>query len=118
MDKNWVPIALFIVVGAVIFGYFFFNAYVEKMRQYTLQKALDSDIELTSGFLDSVGKSVDFKTRDFRRGVILIALGISVLVFGVIAAELNPDTPVSAFSIFPLTLGFAYLLVWKLQDKG
>lgn len=118
MDKNVVPIILFIMVGIVICAHFYFNTRLEELKQRTLQKALDSGLPLTPVFLETVGQSFDAKLRDLRRGVILIALGLAVLIFGYAASELNPDVPVSAFSLFPLLVGFGYLLVWKLQDNN
>ena len=117
MVKIAVPIALFIVVGVVVLGGFYLLTRMETLRQKTLQKALDKGTELTPAFLDSVGKSVDFDMRDLRRGILLCSFGIALLIFGILAFDLNPDTPVYAFSVFPFILGLAYLLVWKLQHK-
>jgi hypothetical protein len=112
MAKIVVPVALFCVIGFVIFSYFYLIYRTDKMRQVTLQKALNSGEPMSSEFLSAVGKSTDLNTQDFRRGVILNALGFSVLLFGILAADLNPDTPVAVFSVFPFSLGIAYLLVW------
>jgi hypothetical protein len=61
------------------------------------------------------------KTKDLRRGVILISIGISITVFSLIVAGLSPNKftmLLFGFSSAFVVLGLSYIGFWKFMPSS
>ena len=116
MAGEMIPIIMFIVLGIVILGYYYWNHKNRETIMDTVQKAMDQGKELTPELLMQLGAAVNPKDRDLGRGVIFLALGIAGLLCGLFFNE-EPEIVrgIWAGSVFPVMLGLGFLLVWKLN---
>lgn len=115
MTGEWVPIILFVVIGLVVLGYFYWNHRNRADVMKTVQKAIETGGELNPELLAQLGAAVNPRVRDLRRGIIFIALGIAGLLCGVLLDVPEAVNGILAGSMFPLLLGAGFLLVWKLN---
>ena len=114
MDGIWVPIVMFIVVGFVALGYFYWNNKNRQAVMETVQKAVDSGSEITPELLASLGAAVNPRARDLRRGVVILSIGIAGLLASMFFSGTDVVAGVRAGSMFPLLMGAGFLLVWRL----
>jgi len=108
MADDLIPIVMFIVIGTITLGFFYFNS---KNRQ----KAIDQGSELTPELLSKLGAAVNPRARDMRRGVVFLALGVAGLLCSLFFTEPEVISGIRAGSMFPLMLGAGFLLVWRLN---
>lgn len=110
-----VPIVMFIMLGIVIIGYFYWNHKNRLSIMDTVQKAIDTGQELTQELLVQLGAAVNPRVRDMRRGIVFLSLGIAGLLCSLFFNDPEVVNGIRAGSVFPLMLGFGFLLVWKLN---
>lgn len=115
MSGEWVPILLFIVIGIVVLGYFYWNHKNRADIMATVQKAIDGGGELSPELLMQLGAAVNPRIRDLRRGVIFLALGAATLLSSLFFDEPDILSGLRALAMFPLLLGSGFLLVWRLN---
>ena len=115
MSGEMIPIVMFIVIGIAVLGYFYWNHKNRQSVMETVQKAIDAGGELSSDLLSQLGAAVNPRFRDFRRGVIFLALGIAGLLCSLFFGDPDVVNGIRAGSVFPLMLGLGFLLVWKLN---
>jgi hypothetical protein len=110
-------IALFLVVGGCFITIFISRYKQDKLRQKTLQKALEVGQQLTPELLESLGKTIDTGVRDYRRGVLITLFGATALIVSLVADIPGEARQVFPYlSLFPLLIGIGYLIVWKTQS--
>lgn len=117
MHDILVPIIFFIAVATITISFMFFNSKSKKHLQETLQLAIEKGETLTP---ETIEKLLDKKQpfNDLKRGIIYIAFGIAFALFGLFLPEDEPATRVmTGFSMFPVIIGFAYIIVFKLHEK-
>lgn len=110
-----VPIVMFIMLGIVIIGYFYWNHKNRLSIMDTVQKAIDTGKELTPELLVQLGAAVDPKIRDMRRGIVFLSLGIAGLLCSLFFSDPEVINGIRAATVFPLMLGVGFLIVWKLN---
>ena len=110
-----VPISMFIMLGIVLIGYFFWNHKNRASIMETVQKAIDTGKEFTPELLAQLGAAVNPKMRDLRRGIVFLSLGIAGLLCSLFFDMQDVVNGIRAGSVFPLMLGLGFLLVWKLN---
>ena len=115
MAEAMIPIIMFIVLGIVILGYYFWNHKSRETIMATVQKAMDQGKELTPELLMQLGAAVNPKVRDLRRGIVFLSLGIAGLLCSLFFNAADVVNGIRAGSVFPLMLGLGFLLVWKLN---
>ena len=115
MAEAMIPIIMFIVLGIVILGYYFWNHKNRETIMDTVQKAMDQGKELTPELLMQLGAAVNPKVRDLRRGIVFLSLGIAGLLCSLFFNAADVVNGIRAGSVFPLMLGLGFLLVWKLN---
>ena len=115
MAEAMIPIIMFIVLGIVILGYYFWNHKNRETIMATVQKAMDQGKELTPELLMQLGAAVNPKVRDLRRGIVFLSLGIAGLLCSLFFDVADVVNGIRAGSVFPLMLGLGFLLVWKLN---
>lgn len=115
MDGVMVPIIMFIVLGVIALGYFYWNHKNRQGVMDTVQKAIETGGEFSPELLSQLGAAVNPRARDLRRGIIFGALGIGGLLCSLFFDSETVINGIRAGSVFPLMLGAGFLLVWKLN---
>ena len=115
MHGEMIPIVMFIVLGFVILGYYYWNHKNRLSIMDTVQKAIESGQELSQEMLMQLGAAANPKMRDLRRGIIFLSLGIGGMLCSLFFNEPEVINGIRAGSVFPLMLGLGFLLVWKLN---
>ena len=115
MVELFIPIVLFIVLGVVAIGYFYWNHKNRQGVMQTVQKAIETGGEFSPELLSQLGAAVNPRIRDLRRGVIFLSLGVAGLLCSLFFPDPDVVNGIRAGSMFPLLLGAGFLLVWRLN---
>jgi hypothetical protein len=115
MGGEMIPIVLFIVIGAAVLGYFYWNHKNRLSIMDTVQKAIDKGGDLTPELLTQLGAAGNPRFRDMRRGVVFLSLGVAGLLCSMFFPDPDVVNGIRAGSVFPLMLGVGFLIVWKLN---
>ena len=115
MAGELIPIIMFIVLGFVTLGYFYWNHKNRQSVMDTVQKAIATGNEFSPELLSQLGAAVNPRARDLRRGVIFLALGVAGLLCSLFFDDATVINGIRAGSMFPLLLGGGFLLVWKMN---
>jgi hypothetical protein len=108
-----------IVIVLVLAGIFALNFYFRYRAradaQVTVRTALEKGQQLSpetlERLMDPVARRLNRREVDFRRGVVLVALGVGVAIIGYATAPTLRDA--LAIAALPFTVGLAYVLLWK-----
>jgi hypothetical protein len=111
MDLDLVPITLFLVIGAVLVAYFYFRYRSRLEVQQTLRAAMERGQELTPELMEAIGGETSSGPADLRRGMLWLALAAAVAVMAWVVETWELLGPAA----FPLMLGLAYLILWRLN---
>lgn len=107
--ENLVPISLFLVLGVIIVlpAYFWYLSRVKELE--TLSKLAQSSEEIRADILKYMKRPTTARS-DLRRGLVLLALAIPIIVAGLI-----DGTPMVSiiFGGVPLLVGLAYVYMAK-----
>ena len=115
MAEEMIPVTLFIVLGAILLAYFYWNYQNRVTIMKTVDKALDQGKELTPELLVQLGAAGNPRIRDMRRGVVFLSLGVAGILCSLFFADSEVVNGIRAGSVFPLMLGLGFLIVWKLN---
>ncbi len=113
----WIPITLFIVIGLVIFVLSFFRYKTRQATQKTIRLALEKGNEMTPELLASLAEPKPSVSKDLRRGLVSLSIGIGIALFGFILGEEDALRPMIGISMFPVFIGIAYLVLWQLGKR-
>jgi len=119
MIEELIPIVMFIVVGIIVWLVSYFRFRSKSDTQQTIRLALEKGAELSPELLDSLREPEPGRNRDLRRGAIWLALAIGLALCGVAVPDPtgNALRGTLAGAAFPLTIGIAYLLLWRYGSK-
>ena len=115
MAGELIPIIMFIVLGIITLGYFYWNHKNRQSVMDTVQKAIETGGEFSPELLSQLGAAVNPRARDLRRGVIFGALGIAGLLCSLFFDNDTVINGIRAGSMVPLLLGGGFLLVWRMN---
>ena len=115
MNAELIPIVLFVVIGIVVIGYFYWNHKNRASIMKTVQKAIDKGGDLTPELLTQLGATGNPRIRDMRRGIVFLSLGVAGLLCSMFFLDPEVVNGIRAGSVFPLMLGIGFLIVWKLN---
>lgn len=113
-----IPIVMFAAIALIIGLFLYFRYRSRESLQQTIRQAIDKGQELTPEVLDRLGEPRKVGSGDMRRGIVGLALGASVAVFGVVLGEQDAVRPLLAISAFPFLVGIAYLGLWKFGKRS
>ncbi|MCV0415977.1 MAG: DUF6249 domain-containing protein [Brevundimonas sp.] len=123
--EDFIPIfAIFAVFGtitAIIVGPTFLKYREKRDMQETVRHAVDKGQDLPSELIDAMTKDVQktlpSRTRDIRRGIIWLAVGIGVAAFGVVS-DLGEndwnggmDNGLLGIACIPAVIGIAFIVL-------
>lgn len=123
--EDFIPIfAIFAVFGsltAIIVGPGYLKSRERREMQETLRHAIDKGQDLPPEVIDAltrdVSKNLPSRTKDIRRGIIWLAVGIGIAAFGLITGGSvgndwdgnHFDTGLLGISAIPATIGLAFI---------
>lgn len=85
--------------------------------QETIRLALDKGDMLSPELIDRLGHPKAPKDRDFRLGIIWLAVAIGIALFGFAVPEEEAMQPLLGIAAFPLVIGIAYLILNKFAKR-
>ena len=127
--EDFVPIfAIFAVFGtitAIIVGPTYFKSRERREMQATVRAAIDKGQPLPPEVIDALSteatKNIPSRTRDIRRGIIWLAVGIGMAAFSLIndlrgfgddwSDGPNFDGGLLGIAAIPVTIGLAYIVL-------
>jgi cell division protein FtsW (lipid II flippase) len=112
MSEFWIPITAILSVTFAAVTLFILSAKYKSEVQNTIRMLLEKGNEITPELLEKLGTFKSQKVIDLRRGLALSALGLACVASGFIMSEPRPGL---AIGIFPIMLGAAFLVTWKLN---
>ena len=117
MTGEWIGFAS--VIGPVILlGIFFWLRFkARRDMQETIRTALDKGHELSPELIDRLGHPKAPKDRDFRLGVIWIAVAVGIAILGFAIPEEEATQPLLGIAGFPFVIGIAYLVLNKFAKQ-
>lgn len=118
MDAMWVPISMFLSLGAVVALGLFYRYRTRAELQKTLRTAIERGQEMTPEFLERLGDPPRTPEADLRRGLVAVALGAGFAIFALVLGEEDAVGPLLGLSAFPFCVGAAYLAMWKFASKA
>lgn len=113
----FIPIVSMLVFGMVIIAFFYFRHRSRTAMQETIQQALDKGAELTPELLERLAGPAHNPDADLRRGLIWGAVGLGCIFFGILIPEEEAQGPMAGIGMFPLMIGIAYFIMWKLRGS-
>lgn len=111
MDLDLDAITLFLVIGVVLVAYFYFRHRSRQEVQQTVRAAMERGHELTPELLAAVGSEASSGQGDLRRGTLWLALAAAVGIMAWVVETRELLAPAA----FPLMIGLAYLVLWRLN---
>lgn len=117
MEAILVPLGLFTMI-AVVFGLtVFFRFRTRQELQLTLREAMSSGQPMSADLVEQISRQLENKNADLRKGVIAIAIGVAIFVFGRVLGEPDAAGPTAGIAAFPVIIGVAYLGLWLFTRK-
>lgn len=112
----FIPITLFVSLAVVLIFVAWYRHRTQAGLQETIRTALDKGIELTPEVIESLGQPKARPYSDLRRALISLAIGVGFVAFGFILDEEDAVRPLMAIGAFPILVGVAYLVIWRLDE--
>lgn len=120
MEGLWVPIAMFAALTVIISLFFWFRFRARSEMQQTIRSAIDKGQELTPELVESLGKpQKPLKDRDLRFGLIWLALGSGILLFGAAMGSIAEEvlSIMAGIAGLPFMIGLAYMIMWRVTGR-
>ena len=112
----FIPISLFAAMAVVLVFAAWYRHRTQAGLQETIRTALDKGVELTPEIIESIGQPKPRPDSDLRRALVSLAIGIGCVAFGFILDEDDAVRPLVAIGAFPILIGIAYLVMWRLEE--
>jgi hypothetical protein len=113
MSDLWIPITGVICLTIMVIANIVSSNKNKKEVQLTIRQLLDQGQNLTPEILEKLGTFKSQKIIDLRRGLTLVSIGLACIFAGGIVTEIRTGL---AIGIFPLLLGLAFFICWKLNQ--
>jgi hypothetical protein len=116
-----IPIAFFAAIAVPVCLSIYFGHRARVETQQTVRIAIEHGEPLSTQLLEALGAPSATPEADRRRGVIAIAIGLGVTVFGIgIGYEIYFGLTIVGLGAVPLFVGLAYLGLSKFSryDRG
>jgi len=115
-----IPIVMFISLAVVFCVLFWFRYRARREMQETFRIALDKGHELTPEIIDRLGHPKASKDKDFRLGVIWMAIAVGLVLIGFAVPDDGGDAlrGLLAGAAFPFAIGIAYMILHRFSDRG
>lgn len=120
MVEELIPIVMFIGLTVVFVALFWFRYRARRDMQDTFRTALEKGQELTPEVIDRLGHPKPARDKDFRLGVIWLAIAVGLVLVGFAVPDHSGDALRGLLSgaAFPFAIGIAYLILHRFSDRG
>lgn len=117
-----IVLIIFSAITAIIFGPSYLKSREKRDIQETVRHAIDKGQQLPADLIDAMTRDVASKlpsrTRDLRRGVIWLAVGVGIAAFGFLS-DLGWDdhdlqqlgNGLLGIAAIPVTIGLAFIIL-------
>ncbi len=112
-----VPLGIILMVAAIVIVPRWFRSRERREMQQTLRTAIDKGQSLPPEIIEALSQDEVRKTpsamRDMRKGVILLAVSIGIVLFGYAVSFEDMDAlyPVSGIAAIPGMIGLAFIIL-------
>ena len=113
----WIPIVAFLVIGTVSIMVTYFRYKTRMGTEKTIRLALEKGNELSPEMLDRLSNPKKGGIADLRRGMVSVAVGIGFVILGFMVDDEEAIRPMIGIAMFPMFVGFAYLILWRLGER-
>jgi hypothetical protein len=113
----WIPIVAFLVIGTVSIMVTYFRHKTRMGTEKTIRLALEKGNELSPEMLDRLANPKKGAGADVRRGMVSVAVGIGFVILGFMVDDEEAVRPMIGIAMFPMFIGFAYLIFWWLGER-
>ena len=120
-----VPLGIFLMVAAIVIVPRWFRSRERREMQQTLRTAIDKGQALPPEIIEAMGQEEVRKapsaSRDFRKGVILLAVSIGIVLFGYAVSfeEMDALYPIAGIAAIPGMIGLAFIILSAFnKNKG
>ncbi len=110
---------LLLIVGSLvtIILVHLLTAHKRKIKTHELvEKSLEKGVDVTPELLEKLNNEQSPRFKDFRRGIIMVAISLAVLCFSLVIPDDDTAQVFRGLSVFPFFVGAGFLLVWKLNN--
>jgi len=116
MDEVWIPIIMFLVIGAIVITATWLKSRERLEMQSTLRAAIDKGQPVPREVIEALTRNVKVaptSLSDLRTGVIWTAVGIGIAGFGVLIGMREDEAlhPLLGVACIPGMIGLAYILL-------
>lgn len=118
MEETLIPIVMFSGLTIVFCTLFWFRYRARREMQETFRIALEKGHELTPEIIDRLGHPKASKDKDFRLGVIWLALAVGLVLIGFAVPDADAFRGLLASAALPFAIGTAYLILHRFTDRG
>ena len=114
-----VPTVTMLVIGGTIALITYYRFRRRREVQETIRVAIEKGQELPTEFLETISspKKRPRKDHDLRRGVVLIAVGLGIGIFGVLVGDDDAVGPLMGIGSIPFLIGLALTALWVLRTR-
>lgn len=116
MDEVWIPIIMFLVIGAIVIVPVYLKSRERIEMQSTLRAAIDKGQPVPPEVIDALTRNVKLaptSLSDMRTGVIWTAIGIGLGAFSYFAdfGDQEFHSPGIGIACIPIVIGLAYIVL-------
>jgi len=117
-NEVWIPLSMFIGTAVVLSLWVWFRYKARKDQQDTIRTAIEKGQGLSPELIEHLVNPPVSPQRDLRRGVISVLIAVGFALFGIILGEEDAVRPLLGISMFPLSIGAAFLLMHRFGRSG
>ena len=116
MDEVWIPIIMFLVIGAICIVPVYLKSRERIEMQSTLRAAIDKGQPVPPEVIEALTRNVKVaptSLSDMRTGVIWLAIGIGIGLFSYFGdfGDHGGDFPGLGIACIPAVIGVAYIVL-------
>ena len=117
MEEVLAIIGIFGIIPLIVFLGLYFRYKARSKNVELVQSMLDKDKEISPEIIRAVGFTAKRSHADLRTGMILVAIGAALFIFGGIIPDDDGQMVLGGLALFPLFIGMAYLGFWFLISR-
>ena len=117
MEGTFAVIGVFGMIPLIVFLGLFFRNKARAKNVELVQSMLNKDKDISPEIIRAVGFTGKRSHSDLRTGMILVAVGAAMFIFGGVIPEEEAQSVLGGLAMFPVFIGIAYLGFWFLISR-
>ena len=119
MVEEFIPIVMFIVIGAIFWLFYFFRQRNRSEIQQTIRLALEKGNDLSPEMIAQLGEPQSSPNGDLRRALVWLALAVGLALCGLFVPDPSGHALQGclAGAAFPFAIGIAFLIMWRYGES-